>query len=301
MTTTLRTVIDRLEPVLGPSHGEPAPLSGGITNRNFRARFGERDYVIRISGKDTMLLGIDRGAEHEATLAAAAAGVAPPVAAFLEDESCLVTEFVEGRPAEPEEVRGDLLPAVARALRTIHAGPPIPARFDAFDVVREYRSTTAAKGGHVPGDWPEAWAAADRIHAALSGAEHTPVPCHDDLLPANILRDGDRIWLVDWEYAGMGDRYFDLANLAVNNGFGHEDEELLLAEYWGEPATPSRLAALRLMRVMSDFREAMWGVVQGVLSDLEFDFEEYASEHFARMRAAIDQPWFEEALLAASS
>ncbi|MEA2348238.1 MAG: hypothetical protein QOG62_2025 [Thermoleophilaceae bacterium] len=301
MADALETISARLEPTLGAARGKPVPLSGGITNRNYRATFGDREFVIRISGKDTMLLGIDRGAECEATVAAADAGVAPPVAAFLEDLSCLVTEFVQGRPAEPEEVRGDLLAGVAHALRTIHGGTPIPGRFDAFDVVREYRSTTQAKGGTVPGDWDEAWAAADRIHVALSGPEHAPVPCHDDLLPANILRDGERIWLVDWEYAGMGDRYFDLANLAVNNGFSNEDEEQLLALYWGEPATPRRLAALRLMRVMSDFREAMWGVVQGVLSDLDFDFQQYASDHFARMRAAIDEPWFEEALLAASA
>jgi thiamine kinase-like enzyme len=298
---SLDQVIRRLEPLRGEPAGEPIALSGGITNRNFRARLGGADYVVRISGKDTMLLGIDRSAEREATIAASDAGVAPPVAAFLPDEECLVTEFVQGRPATPEEVRGEILGLVAEALRKFHSGPPIAASFDAFDVVREYRSTTLAKGGEVPEDWDAAWAAADRIHSALAGPEHSPVPCHDDLLPANILRDGERLWIVDWEYAGMGDRYFDLANLAVNNGFSPEDEERLLTSYWGEPATPARLAALRLMRVMSDFREAMWGVVQVVLSDLDFDFDGYAMHHFARMRDSIAQPWFEEAIDAAAA
>ena len=146
----------------------------------------------------------------------------------------------------------------------------------------------------MPEDWEPAWTAAERIHEALSGPEHSPVPCHDDLLPANILRDGERIWLVDWEYAGMGDRYFDLANLAVNNEFSPEDDRRLFESYWGEPATPARLAALALMRVMSDFREAMWGVVQVVLSDLDFDFQDYAARHFARMHHSIGEPWFEE-------
>ena len=189
--------------------------------------------MIRISGKDTMLLGIDRSAEQEATIVAADAGIAPPVAAFLPEEECLVTRFVEGHPATPEEVRGEILDLVAGALRTFHSGPAIGATFDSFDVVREYRATTLAKGGAVPEDWEPAWAAAERIHEALSDPEHSPVPCHDDLLSANILRDGERIWLVDWEYAGMGDRYFDLANLAVNNEFSPEDDHRLLESYSG--------------------------------------------------------------------
>ena len=292
---SLDQVIRRLEPLLGGPDGDPVALSGGITNRNFRVRLGGEDYVVRISGKDTMLLGIDRSVEREATIAAAEAGVAPPVAAFLEDEECLVTRFVEGRPATPEEVRGDLLPLVARALRDFHSGPPITGTFDSFDVVREYRATTLAKGGAVPADWDQAWAAAERIHAALGGPEHAPVPCHDDLLPANILVDGDRIWIVDWEYAGMGNRYFDLANLATNNEFGRADEERLLEAYWGEPATPARLAALRLMKVMASYFEAMWAVVQTVLSDLDFDFAGYADEHLGRMLQSDWEDWVDAA------
>ena len=103
-----------------------------------------------------------------------------------------------------------------------------------------------------------------------------PVPCHNDLLTANFLDDGERVRIVDWEYAGMGDRFFDLGNLSVNNGFAEADDERLLAAYFGEPSTPRRFAALRLMRIMSDFREGMWGVVQTAISALDFDFDGYA-------------------------
>ncbi len=132
-----------------------------------------------------------------------------------------------------------------------------------------------------------------------SGPEHDPVLCHDDLLAANFLRSADGIRIVDWEYAGMGDRYFDLGNFAVNNELGADEEASLLEAYFGEEATPERLAALRLMRFMSDFREAMWGVLQGTLSDLDFDFANYAAEHFGRMRKTAEDPsfkiWLEEA------
>jgi thiamine kinase-like enzyme len=109
------------------------------------------------------------------------------------------------------------------------------------------------------------------------------VPCHNDLLAANFIRGPKQVWIVDWEYAGMGDRYFDLANFAVNNELGEAGELALLSDYFAEEATAARVATLRLMKFMSDFREAMWGVVQTVVSELEFDFEDYASKHFERM------------------
>ena len=120
------------------------------------------------------------------------------------------------------------------------------------------------------------WSGA-RVRAALTDPEHEPVPCHNDLLSANVLDDGQRVRILDWEYAGMGDRYFDLGNLAVNNGFTGADDEALLGAYWPDGCMPRRLAALRLMRVMSDFREGMWGVVQAAVSELDFDFAGYAA------------------------
>jgi thiamine kinase-like enzyme len=122
------------------------------------------------------------------------------------------------------------------------------------------------------------------------------VPCHNDLLNANFLDDGE-VRIVDWEYAGMGDRFFDLANLSVNHGFGVLEDRLLLAAYFGAARTTD-LAALRLMRFMSDFREAMWAVVQGTISELDLDFAGYAAEHFDRMSQAAADPVFEEYLVA---
>ena len=116
-----------------------------------------------------------------------------------------------------------------------------------------------------------------------------PVPCHNDLLAANFLRAPDGIRIVDWEYAGMGDRYFDLGNFAVNNELDGDREVELLTPTSASPAGAGRLASLRLMRFMSDFREAMWGVLQGTLSDLDFDFAD-TREHFERMRETAAGP-----------
>ena len=125
-----------------------------------------------------------------------------------------------------------------------------------------------------------------------------PVSCHNDLLTANFVRDGARVCIVDWEYAGMNNRYFDLGNLSVNNGFEAEDDRALLELYFEEPVTERRFATLQLMRAISDFREAMWGVVQHGRSTLDFDYTAYAAEHFDRLERAAADPRVEEWLAA---
>ena len=300
MHAELEVALAALGPLLGDPESEARALDGGITNRNFRLLLGGRDVVVRLPGKDTRLLGIDRAAERDATEAAARAGVGPEVVAFLADPPCLVTAFIPGRPVEAAELRRPpLLDDVAAALRAVHDGPALPSRFDAFDVVEAYRATAAARGARIPAAYGELAAGAAAIRQALAGPEHVPVACHDDLLTANFLHDGARVRIVDWEYAGMGDRYFDLGNMSVNNGFAEADDERLLAAYWGEPCTARRFAALRLMRIMSDFREAMWGVVQTAISELDFDFAAYAEQHLGRVAAGLAdarfQTWLEDA------
>jgi thiamine kinase-like enzyme len=294
-------IVQRLSSELGEPEGEARPLEGGITNRNYLVTLGGSRYVIRVPGKDTALLGIDRDAERQANENAAALGVAPRVVAQLDDPPCLVTEFVECREMAPEDLREPAtMERVMDSLRKVHeSGAALPTSFDSFRVVEEYRDTAAARGGEIPAAYEEAHQRARGIETALSGPEHDPVPCHNDLLAGNFLRGSERIWLVDWEYAGMGDRYFDLANFAINNELSEAQQPELLTHYFGAEPTPRRLASLRLMLFMSDFREAMWGVVQTVASDLDFDFEEYAAKHFARMRETAAKEsfagWLEEA------
>jgi thiamine kinase-like enzyme len=290
-------IVERLEAQLGVAEGEPTVLGGGITNHNFRARFGGREVVVRLPGNDTELLGSDRSGEREANSLAAAVGVAPELVAALDDPVVLVTAFIEGPTMEAAELRAPgALAATGQALRTIHGCGEIGARFDAFRLVEDYAAATRSRGGEVPGDYERAHSVADRIEAAPALSAGAPVLCHDDLLPANFIASPDGIRIVDWEYAGMGSRWFDLGNFAVNNELGAAEEEAFLTSYLGAPPSPADLAALRLMRLMSDFREAMWGVVQIAISDLDFDFADYATRHFDRLLAAAEGPAFEALL-----
>jgi thiamine kinase-like enzyme len=259
------------------------PLGGGITNRNFKIAVGGEAFVLRIGGKDTELLGIDRHAEHAASRIAADLGLAPEVVGFVEPEGYLVTRFVEGEVGRVD------VEQLGRALARLHAGPAFPARFDSFRVVEVYRATALERGVAVPAAYERAKEVADAIERRRTGV--VPRPCHNDLLNANFIDDGSRSWIVDWEYAGMGDPFFDLGNFAVNHSLDEDGERRLLRAYGSDDA-----AALALMRFMSDFREAMWGVVQQAISELDFDFAEYAARHFDRLERTAAEPRFRAAL-----
>ncbi len=257
------------------------PLGGGITNHNFVVDCDGERFVLRIAGADTELLGIDRNAEHVAAQAAADLGVGPPVVDFV--EGSLITRFVDGQPVPVEEMRRpEALVETAEILRRVHEGPVFPTRFDSFRVVDAYHEIAVEHGVRVPAAYREAKSRADQIEETLGSRPEQP--CHNDLLNANFIRSPEGIRIVDWEYAGMGDVFFDLANFSVNHELSEAESDLLLRAYFGEVREEER-EHLRLMRFMSDFREAMWGVVQQGISDLDFDFEEYATRHFERALA----------------
>jgi thiamine kinase-like enzyme len=295
----LTDILQRLEALLGLLSGEPAALDGGITNRNYRVTLGGSDYVVRLPGKDTALLGIDRETERIANEAAAGLGLAPAVAIALDD--CLVTEFVACSAVATQEIT-DGVEEIAIALRAFHESPTrLSTRFWVPTLLDDYARIVGERGGPIGPVYAAAVSAARRIEAALPLTD--PRPCHNDLLAGNIIKssDGGRLMLVDWEYAGMGDPRFDLGNLSVNNDLGERTDERLLRAYHGGLVSDPQRAALKLMRVLSDAREGAWGVVQAQVSQLDFDFSGYANTHFERLARTVAGPDFDEWLASVKS
>jgi thiamine kinase-like enzyme len=277
------------------------PITAGITNRNFLIEADHEVFVLRLAGRDTELLGIDREAEWEAGRAAAAAGVGPEVYAFLPQHGCLVTRFVQGGHISEEDLqRQDVLASVVGSIRAFHACPAIRSSFPVFRIVQDYRRLAADRRVTIPAAYDDAHAAADRIEAAFNASPMPPATCHNDLLNANFLLEGDHVWIVDYEYAGTGDPFFDLGNLSVNNGLGPEAQETVLRLYFGHVEDVHR-ARLALMRIMSDFREAMWGVIQQAISTLDVDYVAYAETHFHRLLTNVDDERFDDWLAAAAA
>jgi thiamine kinase-like enzyme len=256
-------------------------LPGGITNRNYRVDTDGESYVLRIAGENTGFLGIDRVVEHACSLAAAELDVGAEVIAFLPEHHALLTRFVPGHLLEPDDVREvPTMRRIADALRRYHDGPPGAGTFSPFDVVREYYALAWNRQVDFPPTIGEVMARLDRIESALK--EPDPLcPCHNDLLPSNLIDDGSAVRIIDWEYAGMGDRWFDLGNLAANNEFDEAQEHALIDLYCGE-VRPEDMRRLQLMRLASDLRESLWGFLQSGVSALDYEFLEYGRAHLDR-------------------
>jgi thiamine kinase-like enzyme len=283
-------LLDRVPGLAGQDY-QIEPLEGGITNRNYRVVAGRDTLVLRVPAETGTLLGIDRTVEHSVSRLVASAGVGPEVVAFLEPEGALVTRFIAGRPVSDAEVHDPvMLQRIAHALRRVHHAGEVAASFSAFRVVEAYAVVATRYGIRLPDAFEHARAIARQIETALP--VEALVLCHNDLLNANFIDDGASIRIVDWEYAAMGDRSFDFGNFAVNHQLSETDELTLLAAYYGR-ATPAQHARLRLMRIMSDFREAMWGVVQRGISLLDVDFDAYSRRHFERLMTAAEDPRFD--------
>jgi thiamine kinase-like enzyme len=276
-----------------------AVLSGGITNRNFlvEADGTPTRWVVRLAGNDTHLLGISREVELAATVAAAGVGVGPEVTAFIRPEGYLVTRFIEGVGVSDEAVhRPETIRRVADSIRRVHDGAAIPGLFIPLRIVEAYRALAVARGVPIPLEYELSRAIGRRIELALLSNPLELRPCHNDLLNANFIDDGARVRIVDWEYAGMGDPFFDLGNFSINHELAPAEDRILLEAYDGGTARPDRLARIVLMRVVSDFREAMWGVLQQGISTLDVDFVAYAGDHFERLLSGASTPTFEQAL-----
>jgi len=300
MTSTL--VIDRAiakVPFLAESKNlKKIPLAGGITNLNFRIDADGRSYVIRLAGQDTELLGIKRDVEYLANKMAGEMGIAPDVVFFIEPEGYLVTRFVNGKPIPPDVIKQpDYLSRVVKKIRLFHRrGPEMKSEFNVFRRVEMLTKVSKKNNSRFPSDWDWIMQKMKEARKALESDPYTPTPCHDDLLNLNWLEEdvpGDigEIRLLDWEYAGMGDIFFDLANFSHHHRLNEDQVHFFLNEYFGE-VTQKHYARLRLMWSMSELHEAMWGTTQTGISKLEEDFQGYADLWFARFRQHVtDYRW----------
>lgn len=261
------------------------PLTGGMTNRNYLLKAGPDWFVLRVPGENSALLGIDRSVEHASALAAFHAGIAPEVVAVRPGHLAMLTRFVPGRALTEADLRSPaVLARAVQALRRFHDGPGGGGAFSPFATIRRYHSLALAHGVRLPPELGPALATLARLEQAL-GSPGRPAPCHNDLLASNFIQLGQSILILDWEYAGVGDVFFDLANLAANNLFTENEESLLLELYLGQVQEADRLR-LRLLRAVSDLREALWGFLQIGLSRLEFDYGSYAARHLDRFMVA---------------
>jgi len=264
------------------------PLGGGITNLNLLVTDATRRAVVRI-GNDIPVHQIMRFNELAASRAAHAAGVSPAV--LYHEPGALVIDFVEGRTLSAADLRHpDMLAEALVLVKRAHHHIPRHLRgpalaFWVFQTLRDYAATlTEGRSRHLPilsgllDDSAVLEAAVGRVDLVFG---------HNDLLPANFLHDGSRMWLIDWDYAGWNSPLFDLGGLAANNGLDEAQEDWLLAAYYGTGPDADLWRRYRAMKAAAALREAMWSMVQEIHSDLDFDYAAYTADYLATYRAAL--------------
>jgi thiamine kinase-like enzyme len=272
-------------------------LEGGMTNHNFVVGVDGQEFVVRIPGERTELLGIDRIHEAEVARRAGELGIGPEVLGELPGVGTQVIRYVAGRHLSGEAFISRLDEVIA-AMRTLHESGPVGADFMIHRVVERHAQDALSEDGSVPAAYDRLLLQSQRIETALAKHPTQMVACHNDLLPGNVLFQEDRVWLIDYEYAGNNDPFFDLANLSVNAELDRSGERKLLTGYFGR-VTEAGWARFQLMKVMSEFREGMWGVVQQAICSLEIDLVAYAATRLGQAEALTQEPEYEGWLKAA--
>lgn len=271
-------------------------LPGGITNRNLKVTTPEGIAVLRISSTSTGLLAIDREAEHLNSVVAAAAGVGAPVLDYRPGEGLLLVGWLEARTYAPEDLRVEPnLRRFARTCRRLHEAEPFANRFDMLEIQARYLRTVLDHGYRLPEGYLELMPALDRMRAALAVRPEPLVPCHNDLLAGNILDDGERMWLIDYEYSGTNDPCFELGNAWAESELDPEHLDVLVEEYFGSPSRARRARAL-LLATLARYGWTLWAAIQDGVSEIDFDFWTWGLAKYDRARQDMSGPGFDRLL-----
>lgn len=269
------------------------PLSGGLTNSNFKVEVDGTPFFVRVPGASTDLLAIDRNNEYHNTKAASEAGVAPKIFYHLPEYNVMVIEFLNGRTMSQASLNQTGQPArMAQTIQRLHAGPRFLLDFNMFRLTEYYLSLCKDRDIKVPDGYLDRIPTVQRIEQAMNVKPLATVPCNNDLLAENYIDDGNQLWLVDYEYSGNNDPTFELGNTCQEMQFSHSQIEEVCAAYFGD-AIPAMIARMKLNMIMSDVGWGLWAAIQAKISTIDFDFWGWAVERWGRAVEKMDSGDFE--------
>ena len=269
------------------------PLSGGLTNSNFKVEVDGIPYFVRVPGASTDLLAIDRANEYHNTKAASAAGVAPRIFYHLPEYNVMVIEFLDGKTMSKDSLNQPGMPTrMAQAIKRLNAGPRFLLDFNMFRLTEYYLSLCRDRDIKIPDGYLERMSTVQRIERAMNVHPLPTVPCNNDLLAENYIDDGRQLWLIDYEYSGNNDPTFELGNTCQEMQFSNSQIEEVCAAYFGE-VKPNMIARMKLNMIMSDVGWGLWAAIQAKISTIEFDFWGWAIERWGRAVEKMDSQEFE--------
>jgi len=255
-------------------------LPGGLTNRNYKVVTPDGAFVARLSSGGSELLAIDRDCEYRNSVIAAAAGAGAPVAEYRPQDHMLVVGYIEGRTFGAADVAAPgNIPRIADACRRLHCGGRFVNDFDMFDIQRRYLAVARSHGFRIPAGYDDLLPQFSAAEKALAVRAEGTVPCNNDLLAANFIDDGDRIWLIDYELSGNNDACFELGNIGAESHLSGEGLADLVTAYYGR-VRRSRIARARVLGLVGMYGWTLWGAIQNGASPIDFDFWGWAMERF---------------------
>jgi thiamine kinase-like enzyme len=265
-------------------------LGGALTNVSYKVTIGSVSYVLRLAGEGTSGF-IDRSAEEHNARVAAAAGLSAEVLYFDAREGTMVTRFVDGVSMNAGEGFGRDPGAPVRAARTlkqVHTlGRLFRSRFDVFAAIDGYLGRLRERRAPLPEGYHEVGRKARAVRLALEASPAPLVPCHNDPWPGNLIDADGRIYLIDWEYSGMNDPMWDLADLSVEAGFDPEQDRAMMEAYYGAKPSPALYSRLEIYKAMTDLHWSVWGFVQHAKGNPAEDFWSYGLERLGRSEARM--------------
>lgn len=277
-------------PVLAGRSRQLDELSGGLTNRNVKITTPDGVYVARCTDTATGMLGIDRDREFHNTKAAEQAGVGAKVIDYRPDLGILLLGYLEGRTLGDEDFqRPEILTKAATAVRTLHAGPRFQGRFDMFERQPSYLKTVMDNGFRIPEGYLDYADTFNEIARVLTATDQTTVPCNNDLLAGNFIEDGDKIWLIDYEYSGNNDPCFELGNTWGETGMSTDQLDDYVTAYYGRRLR-HKTARAQLQGIVGKYGWTLWGCIQNGSSSIDFDFWEWAIERYEGAVAVFKGP-----------
>jgi len=254
-------------------------------------------FVARISSGGSELLAIDRDREYRNSVTAAAAGAGAPVAEYRPEHSLLVVGYIEGRTLGAADVaRPENIPRIAAACRRLHQGARFGNDFDMFEIQRGYLSVARSRGFKIPAGYDDLLPQFTAAEKALAIRREGTVPCNNDLLPANLIDDGERIWLIDYELSGNNDACFELGNIAAEAQLSADALEELVTAYYGRPRRSKTARAWLLGGLIGMYGWTLWGAIQDGASPIDYDFWSWAMERFEGAARGFTSAGFKDLL-----
>ena len=269
------------------------PLSGGLTNTNFKVEVDGIPHFVRVPGESTELLAIDRNNEYHNTKAASQAGVAPKVLHHLPEYNVMVIEFLDGKTMSKDSLNDTGMPTrMAQTIKKLNQGPRFYSDFSMFRLTEYYLSLCKERDIRTPDGYLERMSTVAQIEKAMSVHPLPTVPCNNDLLAENYIDDGRQLWLIDYEYSGNNDPTFELGNTCQEMQFNDGQINEVCAAYFGK-VTPAMIARMKLNMIMSDVGWGLWAAIQAQVSTIDFDFWGWAIERWGRAVEKMDSREFE--------